>query len=167
MSSGKVYLTGFLFSVGVLLISLYMQHGMQLEPCPLCILQRVAVAVAAVIFLIAALHSPALFGVKFYSSLIMLTSLIGSAIASRHIWLQNLPADQVPSCGPGLDFIVGNFPLTDAFQMIFSGSGECAEVSWTFLGLSIPAWTLVAFLLMFLLALTAIVQSVKKHDWLV
>lgn len=167
LSSGKLFFTGFIFSTALLLISVYMQFGMQLEPCPLCILQRLAVAVAAVLFLIAAIHNPGLLGVKLYSSLIVLVSLAGSAISARHIWLQSLPAEQVPSCGPGLDFIVGNFPLKDAFLMILSGSGECAEVSWTFLGLSIPAWTLAAFVVITFLALTAIVQSVKRNDWLI
>lgn len=167
LSSGRLYLIGFIFSAALLAISVYMQYGMQLEPCPLCILQRLAVAVAAVLFLLATLHNPGPLGVKFYSSLITLVSLAGGVISARHVWLQSLPADKVPSCGPGLDFIVGNFPPTDAFRMIFSGSGECAEVSWTFLGMSIPAWTLAAFTLMVLLALTAVVQSVKRNDWLI
>lgn len=167
LSSGKLFLTGFIFSASLLAISVYMQYGMQLEPCPLCILQRLAVAVVAVLFLLATLHNPGVSGVKLYSSLIMLVGAAGGAISARHVWLQSLPADQVPSCGPGLDFIVDNFPPIDAFRMIFSGSGECAEVSWSFLGLSIPAWTLVAFCFMALLALMAIVQSVKRNDWLI
>lgn len=140
---------GFLFCLGLLLASLYMQHVMELEPCPLCILQRLLVMVTGIFFLIAALHNPASKGMKVYAGLISLSALVGAAVSARHVWLQSLPAEQVPSCGPGMDFIMDNFPLVDAMSLILRGSGECAEVSWTFLSLSIPAWTLLAFLGMF------------------
>ncbi len=98
-----------------------------------------------------------------FSSLIALVAIAGSIVSGRHIWLQNLPPEQVPSCGPGFDFIIGNFPLTDAFNMIFSGSGECAEVSWQFLGLTIPAWTLIAFVVMLWLAWQAAASAAKQQ----
>ncbi|HBX61383.1 MAG TPA: disulfide bond formation protein B [Methylophaga sp.] len=132
-----------------------MQHVMELEPCPLCILQRVLVMVTGIFFLIAAIHNPAKTGTKIYAGLIGLTALLGAAVSARHVWLQSLPADQVPSCGPGMGFIMENFPLTDALSMVLSGSGECAEVSWTFLTLSIPAWTLLTFVGMLGLAIAA------------
>jgi disulfide bond formation protein DsbB len=132
-----------------------MQHVMELEPCPLCILQRVLVMVTGIFFLIAAIHNPAKTGTKIYAGLIGLTALLGAAVSARHVWLQSLPADQVPSCGPGMGFIMENFPLTDALSMVLSGSGECAEISWTFLTLSIPAWTLLTFVGMLGLAIAA------------
>jgi len=99
-----------------------------------------------VILLLAVIHNPSQFGIRGYGFLAGLTALVGAGISARHVWLQNLPADQVPSCGPGLNFMLDNFPLGEAIDMVMRGSGECAEVLWTFMGLSIPAWTLVAFL---------------------
>ncbi len=158
-----LYLLGFLLSLALFGIAMYMQHVMLLEPCPLCILQRMAVMVAGVLFLLAFLFNPGHAGSKFFSSLIGLSVIAGGAVSARHIWLQNLPPEAVPSCGPGFDFIVGNFPLTDAFKMIFSGSGECAEVSWQFLGLTIPAWTLIAFLILLWLAWQAMSSAAKQQ----
>lgn len=159
----KLYLLGFLFSLALFGGALYMQYVMQLEPCPLCILQRMAVILAAMLFLLAFLFNPQRTGSKLFSSLIALVAIAGGAVSARHIWLQNLPPEAVPSCGPGFDFIIGNFPLTDAFSMIFSGSGECAEVSWQFLGLTIPAWTLLAFVVMLWLAWQAAVSAARQQ----
>ncbi len=159
----KLYLLGFLFSLALFGVALYMQHVMKLEPCPLCILQRMAVMLAGGLFLLAFLFNPRATGSKLFSSLIALVAIAGSIVSGRHIWLQNLPPEQVPSCGPGFDFIIGNFPLTDAFNMIFSGSGECAEVSWQFLGLTIPAWTLIAFVVMLWLAWQAAASAAKQQ----
>ena len=123
----------------------YFQYYLQLEPCPLCIMQRVVVMSIAAVLLLAALHNPGGRGIRVYGVLVMLVAAIGAAIAGRHVWLQHLPPDQVPECGPGLDYILEVFPLSEALQMVLHGSGECAEVLWRFLGLSIPGWTLVAF----------------------
>jgi disulfide bond formation protein DsbB len=123
----------------------YFQHYLQLEPCPLCIMQRVVVMGIAAVLLVAAIHNPGGWGVRVYGALVTLVAAIGASIAGRHIWLQNLPPDQVPECGPGLDYILEVFPLSEALQMVLHGSGECAEVLWRFLGLTIPGWTLVAF----------------------
>jgi disulfide bond formation protein DsbB len=126
--------------------ALYSQHFLGLEPCPLCIFQRVAVISLGVLFLIAAIHSAGRVGRWIYAALLLSVSLAGSAVSARHVWLQNLPPDQVPSCGPGLDFMLDTFPFTEVLNMVLSGSGECAEISWSFLGLSMPAWTLIGLL---------------------
>lgn len=159
----KLYLLGFLFCLALFGGALYMQYVMQLEPCPLCVLQRMAVLLAGGLFLLAFLFNPKRTGSKLFSSLIGLVVIAGAAVSGRHIWLQNLPPEEVPSCGPGFDFIVGNFPLADAFSMIFSGSGECAEVSWQFLGLTIPAWTLIAFVVMLWLAWQAAASAARQQ----
>ncbi|MBN45611.1 MULTISPECIES: disulfide bond formation protein B [unclassified Methylophaga] len=151
----KLLFGGFLFCLSLLLASVYMQHVLELEPCPLCILQRVMVLITGIFFLVAAIHNPAKTGIKVYAGLISFSAILGAAISARHVWLQNLPADQVPSCGPGMGFIMENFPLSDALSLVLRGSGECAEVSWTFLNLSIPAWTLLAFVGMLVLAIAA------------
>jgi disulfide bond formation protein DsbB len=97
------------------------------------------------VLLVATLHNPVGWGIRVYGALVTLLAGAGAAIAGRHVWLQSLPPDQVPECGPGLDYILEVFPLSEAVQMVLRGSGECAEVLWRFLGLSIPGWTLVAF----------------------
>ena len=98
------------------------------------------------VFLLAAAHHPSGWGRSVYAGLLFLVAGAGISVAGRHVWLQNLPADKVPSCGPGFDYIIDSFPLADALKLIFSGSGECASIDWLFLGLSMPAWTLIAFL---------------------
>lgn len=136
----------FLFCAGLLAYAYYLQFHDDLDPCPLCIFQRVAFLVTGLLFLVAAVQAPGRTGRRIYAVLISLAGLTGAAIAGRHVWLQNLPPGQVPECGPGLDYMLEVFPLTDALKMVFTGSGECAEVSWTFLGLSMPAWALLSFL---------------------
>lgn len=155
ITTRKLLFSGFIFCLALLLASVYMQHILELEPCPLCILQRVIVLITGIFFLISAIHHPATTGSRVYTGLISLSALSGAAVSARHLWLQNLPADQVPSCGPGMGFIMENFPLADALSLVLRGSGECAEVSWTFLSLSIPAWTLLTFIGMFGLAILA------------
>ena len=140
----KLFLTGFLISVLLIVYVLYTQYVLGLEPCPLCILQRVAVIALGVSFLLLALRPPQRKQSKFLTSiLLVMISSAGAGIAARHVWLQNLPPDKVPGCGPGLDFMMANFPLSEVLEMVFSGSGECAEISWSFAFLSMPAWALI------------------------
>ncbi|MDH3748754.1 MAG: disulfide bond formation protein B [Gammaproteobacteria bacterium] len=136
-------LSGFLVCAGLMGFALYAQHQLLLEPCPLCVLQRVAVIALGVVFLGATLHNAAGAGRFTYVGLLALASLFGAIVAGRHVWLQNLPKDQVPACGPGLDYMLENFPFQQVVDMIFTGSGECAEIVWQFLGLSMPGWVLV------------------------
>ena len=140
----NLLLTGFLCSVLLIAYALYTQYVLGLEPCPLCILQRVAVIALGLSFLFMAIRPPQTKQSKFFASLlVMIVSSVGVGIAARHVWLQHLPPDQVPGCGPGLDFMMAHFPLSEVFQMVFSGSGECAEISWSFAFLSMPAWVII------------------------
>jgi len=140
----NLLLTGFLFCVLLIAYALYTQYVLGLEPCPLCILQRVAVIALGLSFLLMALKHPHTKQSKFFASLLLtIISSAGVGIAARHVWLQNLPPDKVPGCGPGLDFMMANFPLSEVFQMVFNGSGECAEISWSFAFLSMPAWVII------------------------
>ena len=140
-----------LFAAGVAVcavllgVALYFEHVMRLEPCPLCMVQRVLVVLLALVMAAAALRNPRGWGVRACGSLIALLGLAGTAVAGRHVYLQGLPPGQVPECGPGLGYILDAFPLGEAIGLILSGSGECAEVQWTLLGLTIPGWTLVVF----------------------
>ena len=145
----NLLLAGFLFSIFLIVYALYAQYVLGLEPCPLCILQRVAVITLGLSFLFMALRPPQTKQSKFFTSLlVMIISSVGVAIAARHVWLQNLPPEKVPGCGPGLDFMIANFPLSEVLEMVFSGSGECAEISWSFAFLSMPAWALIWLILL-------------------
>ena len=126
--------------------ALYAQHVLLLDPCPLCILQRIAVILLGVVFLLGALHNPGQIGARIYSGLIALIVFAGAGVAAWQVRLQHLPADEIPSCGASFGYMVENFPLRDVFEMIFKGSGECAEVAWRLLGLSMPAWVVIGLL---------------------
>ena len=136
-------LAGALGCAGMMGFALYAQHVLLLDPCPLCILQRMAVISIGLIFLIAAIHGPGVIGGRIYAGLVGLSAAFGIGVAGWHVRLQNLPPDEVPSCGPGLEYMVENFPLKDALSMVFKGSGECAEVVWRLLGLSMPTWVVI------------------------
>jgi len=142
------YLAGFLICGGLILYALYLQYYEYQDPCPLCLLQRVVYIALMVVFLLGALHGPRRTGAVVYSTLLVLVSLIGAGIAARHVWLQHLPKDKVPECGPGLGYILDRFPLVNALEKIFRGSGECAEAGWRLMGLSIAEWSLVWFVLL-------------------
>jgi len=136
----------FLGCAGLMLTALYMQHGMELSPCPLCITQRVFVIAAGLLGLLAFLHGPGITGRKVYAGLGITSAVIGGGFSSRQLWLQSLPPGEAPACGPSLDYILDTFPLMEALEVLVTGDGDCAKVAWEWLGLSIPAWTLVAFI---------------------
>lgn len=127
----------------------YAQFVLKLEPCPLCILQRIAFIAFFVVCLLATLHGPSSWGKRVYAVLASLSAMAGILVAGRHVWLQHLPADQVPACGPGLGFMLDAFPLSKTLKMVFTGSGECAKVDWSLMGLSMPEWTLISFVLLY------------------
>ncbi len=138
-----VNFAGFAVCCGLMGFALFAQHVLLLDPCPLCVFQRVAVISIGLIFLVAALHNPSGAGRIVYSLLLALAAIAGAAVAGRHAWLQQLPPDKVPSCGPGLDYMLETLPFTEMLSTVFKGSGECAEIVWQFLGLSMPAWVFI------------------------
>lgn len=144
-NSRIINLVVFLGCVFLMAVALYMEHMMQLDPCPLCIFQRVMVIATGFVALIGAIHGPQELGIKVYGGLTILMAAIGGAISSRQIWLQSLPEDQVPACGASLDYLLDVFPLTEVLTMVLSGDGTCAEVVWQLFGISIPGWTLIGF----------------------
>ena len=150
------YLSLVLVCLCLLGFGLYLEHVKGLEPCPLCVFQRIAFIAILCVSVIAAIHGPRHWGRYLYNGLLLIASMIGGSIAARQIWLQYLPADQVPECGPGLDYMLDAFPLTKALGMVLRGSGECAEVDWLFLGMSIAEWSLIWFVIFFILALISI-----------
>ncbi|MDH4125160.1 MAG: disulfide bond formation protein B [Gammaproteobacteria bacterium] len=137
----------FLACAGMMAFALFAQHVLLLEPCPLCVLQRVAVIGSGIAFLVLALCNRNSGWVqRIFLALLGLFSLGGLVVAGRHVWLQHLPPDKVPSCGPGLGYMLDNFPFADALKMVFTGSGECAKIDWSLLGISMPGWVFIALL---------------------
>ncbi|MCM5704887.1 disulfide bond formation protein B [Larsenimonas salina] len=155
------YLISAGFCVLMLGTAMVMQHGFGLEPCPLCIFQRIAVLVALIFLVIGAVHNPKGKAGAIYSGLGLVSTLVGIGIAARHTWLQTLPPDQVPTCGPGLDYMLEVLPLWNVISQVLSGSGECAEVSFRWLGMTLPAWTLIGFCVLAVLIIAAMVRSVR------
>jgi disulfide bond formation protein DsbB len=137
---------GFAACAGMMSFALFAQYVLLLAPCPLCVLQRVAVITLGVVFLVAAIHNSESWGRRVYAVLILLAAGDGIAIAGWHVHMQNLPLSEVPSCGPGLNYMLENFGLGEALSMVFKGSGECADILWSFLGLSMPAWVVISLL---------------------
>lgn len=156
-------ISGFLFLASVIgmAFALYLEHVQGLEPCPLCVFQRVGLIGLGIISLIAFIHHPKSNGFKRGYALLGSISILWSAgVAARHVWLQNLPPDQVPSCGPGLDYWLETLPLKSVFDQVLKGSGECAVVDWTLLGLSLPVWSFAFFAV---LAIVSIWQLFRKY----
>ncbi len=139
-------LAGFLFCAALLGYAYYVQFNQGLDPCPLCIFQRVAFLATGCVFLLAAIHNASRIGSRIYAVLIALAALSGAAIAGWHVRLQHLPPDRVPECGPGLDYMLEVFSFSETLKKVFTGSGECAEVSWQFIGLSMPVWAFLCFI---------------------
>nr|WP_075881383.1 disulfide bond formation protein B [Halomonas massiliensis] len=163
-STRAVALAGFAFCVLMMAVALALEHIGGLAPCPLCIFQRVGVIATAIVLAVAALHNPSgRIGRAFYGVLSLITVAGGAFVAGRHVWLQSLPADEVPSCGPNLDYMMDMLPLQDVVAMVLTGSGECAEIDFTLLGLSLPAWTLVGFLLLALAPLRLLWLAIKAR----
>ena len=135
---------GLLACIGLIGYALYAQYGMGLEPCPLCILQRVAVMAAGVLFLLAFLHNPGDRGARVYGVLIDLVALLGILVAARQIWIIAQPPGAVAECGASLDYMMDVLPLHEVLGKVLTGSGECAKIDWLFLGLNMPTWVLMA-----------------------
>lgn len=146
ISNRWLYLAGALFASGLMGFGLYLQYVKHQDPCPLCMVQRMIFVAILVLFAVAALHGPKRIGERVYAALIGLLSLLGVAVAARHIWIQHLPKDQVPACGPGLDYMLDTFPMADVLKELLHGSGECAVRGWSFLTLGIPEWSLLCYI---------------------
>lgn len=126
--------------------ALYLEHFRHLEPCPMCIFQRVAMIATGLVFLVALIHAPARRAMRMvYGGLAALFAAAGAAIAARHVWLQGLPPDQVPECGPTLNYLLDSLPFAQVVTYVLKGEGSCARIDAAWLGITLPGWTLVAF----------------------
>ncbi|WP_372012275.1 disulfide bond formation protein B [Pseudoxanthomonas sp. 10H] len=143
------FLAGFLGCVALLGYAIKTQLYDGLEPCPLCIFQRLAYASLALVFLVGGLHAPRSPGGRgLYGVLVAIAALVGIGIAGRHVWLQSLPPELAPSCGPPLSFLHETLGTFETVRKVLTGSGNCGDIDWTLLGLSMPAWSLIGLVLL-------------------
>lgn len=138
----------------------YLERYLNLDACPLCMTQRVFVLAWGVVALVAVLHNPRGWGNRVYGALCLLSAAGGAAVAGRHVWLQHLPPEQVPACGPSLDYMLETLPFTETLSLVLMGDGNCAETMWTFMGLSIPEQTLLLFVVTMVICLW---QTVRRY----
>ena len=150
-SSRLLNALAFLGCLLLMLAALYLEHVEGLEPCPLCIVQRICVLLFGLFCLAAALHNPQALGRRCYAGLAGLAAAGGLAAAWRQIWLQGLPPEELPACLPSLEYMLEALPFQDILRLVLHGTAECAEVKWTLLGMSIPEWSLLGFIGMLLL----------------
>ena len=148
-----LFLAAFTFALAIMGGALYLEHVLGQQPCPLCVVQRVCVIVFGLICLLAAVHAPGRGGQRGYAALALLSAAAGAGTAGRQVWLQDVPADQLPACLPSLDYMMQALPVQDIVRLVLHGSADCAEVNWTLLGMSIPEWSLLAFAAMILFSL--------------
>ncbi|MFO1418824.1 MAG: disulfide bond formation protein B [Methylotetracoccus sp.] len=148
------------FCAALIASALFFQFVGGLEPCPLCITQRIMVILVGVVMLLAVVHRPSRLGTRVYAILGFATAMGGAAVSGRHVWLQHLPPEEVPACGPGLGYMLQNFPLSDTVKAMFTGTGDCAKVDWTLFGLSMPAWVLICFVG---IAVVSLLQFWNEH----
>lgn len=158
-SSRTLFFVAFLGSVLIMIGALYLEHGIGLEPCPLCILQRLAVIGFGLVCLVAAVHAPARVGQRVYAVLALFMAGAGAGVAGRQIWLQQVPADQLPACLPSLDYMLEALPFREVLSLMLHGSADCAKITWTLFGISIPEWSLLAFIGMILCSLYLLLRS--------
>ena len=137
---------GFIACVALLGYAYYTQYELGLEPCPLCIFQRIGIASLGVVFLIAGLHNSRGWGTHVYTVLIAVAALATIGVAIRHLYVQSLPPGTIPACGAPLDVLLQFTPVTEVIRKVLTGSGECSQVNWKFLGLAMPAWVLICAL---------------------
>lgn len=141
----------------------YFQKQLGLPPCPLCMFQRACLVGVGFFCLLGIIIRPKKVGAKLLAFGATISTVLGLGIAGRQVWLQHLPKDQVPECGPDLAFMLDSFPLVETIQTVFSGSGECAEVQWQFIGLSMPEWMIIVFTLMLIICLRLLFTKERNY----
>ena len=143
------YLTGFVLCALLLAYAFYEQFQMHVEPCPMCIFQRLAFIGMGIFFLIGSLHSPGPKGRRVYAMLVGVMALVGIGVALNHLRMQFTPHDPLMGgCGPGLSYMLDNFPINEALKKAFTGSGDCGDINWTFLGITMPGWCLIWYVIL-------------------
>jgi disulfide bond formation protein DsbB len=149
--------------VALIAAALYFEHGMHLEPCPLCIIQRWFVIAIGVVLLAAALHNPSNWGWRVYGALTALLAVGGGAVALRHVQIQHTPPDQLPGCGADFYTMLDMFPFLKSLTLAWAGTSDCATVTWRFLGFGMPAWVALFFAGFLLLGIYLAAKSRPQH----
>ena len=144
LSRRQLNLAGFAVCAALLGFALFVQHGLGVAPCNMCILQRIAVGALGLALLAAAVHDPADGGARLYGALIALTGLVGAALSARHVWMQMQPAGSLPSCGADFYTLLGMLPPWEVVTKILRGGGDCQAIGWSLFGISMPGWLLLA-----------------------
>ncbi len=157
------YLIGFVTCFGLVGLALWIQTRYSLEPCPLCISQRILFMALGVLFLLTAFVKPATMLQKILTLLQVLTALGGAGVAIRHWWIQAHRESMVADCGVGFDYMFQNFPLQKALTLVFRGTGDCAAIDWKFLGLTLPQLGLIAFVGFGLFAVYLAILNKKQN----
>ena len=146
--------------VALLTIALYLQYYADLSPCPLCIISRLIVMAIALTHFIALIHRPVKKSIAYiYNFLSGFLSIAGIGLSVRHVWIQHLPSDQAPACGPSLDYLLQTLPFTEMLQTVLSGDGECAKVDWSMWGMSLPEWMIIFFIFLFIVNLYSAIKK--------
>ncbi len=152
-------------SLGLIIVALFFEHMLLLEPCLLCYAQRACVYLVILLSLVGFLHkNQSLIIFRSYISLAIAIIVCGISLSIRQLYLQNLPPELVPTCGPDIDYLFETLPILEVFMLAIRGDGNCAEVLWSFLGISIPGWLLVAFVALFIYAMVSLCISKKLHS---
>ena len=144
-NSRQIHFAIFLSAVGAMMVAYCFEYAMGLKPCPLCLSQRAVVIIIGLISMISYFHQPSDRVKKWYSVGLGFFALTGIALAGRQLYLQSLPPDKVPACMPDLSYLMDVLPFTEFLSVILNGTGDCAKVTWTFLGRSIAFWTFFMF----------------------
>ena len=164
LSARQIYLIIFLAVGGLIGYAAYSIKILGLDPCPLCITQQFLYSIVGITAFIAFNHNPVEIISRFYAGIIFLASAAGIWVAGRQVWLQSLPEDEVPLCGPPLEYIFEVFPFGDLLKALFIGDGNCAEITWQFLGLSMAGWSFIWFTLFLVLSILIVLKSQSSNS---
>lgn len=151
--------------LGLIIVALFFEHMLLLEPCLLCYAQRACVYLVIFLSLFGFLHkNQSLIIFRTYIGLVITIIVCGILLSIRQLYLQNLPPELVPSCGPDIDYLFETLPVLEVFMLAVRGDGNCAEVLWSFLGISIPGWLLIAFSAQLIYSVVSLTISKKLHS---
>jgi protein dithiol:quinone oxidoreductase len=166
ISSRSIYSLGLFFSIGIVTASLYLQFHQGLQPCPLCLVQRGCIVLLGLLCGLGIFFSPMRpLTRRIYASIITLIALLGAASALRKIWLENLPHDKAPPCGPELQYMLDHLPFHQTLKILVAGTGDCSKIEWQFWGLALSEWALLSFLVFLVLGLWQMVLVDKRRHF--
>lgn len=161
--------TGYLLAAfacaGLLAAAYYFEYVLFLDPCPLCMVQRLATLLTGLGFFMAFLVQPK--GTRWLTFALLFTlaaALFGWWAAAHHIGIQNLPASDIPACGPSFEYLMQTLPLSELLRIMLAGDGNCAEISWQFMGLSMPEWVQLWFIAFSVFIIAALVRIWRQRS---